>query len=151
MNKALNYIGIARKAGAIEIGETYSGAAVRAGKGRILILASDASDNAKHRAENYVNGTQTPLVALPFTKAELSEASGTNGFSMAVFTDVGLAAVFMTALAECEPSFEKTAQMLAEKNEKATQRKREAVAHDRNKKLGKAAKPAVMGKRRKNV
>ena len=151
MNKALNYIGIARKAGAIEIGETYSGAAVRAGKGRILILASDASDNAKHRAENYVNGTQTPLVALPFTKAELSEASGTNGFSMAVFTDVGLAAVFMTALAECEPSFEKTAQMLAEKNEKAAQRRREAVAHDRNKKLGKAAKPAVMGKRRKNV
>ena len=151
MNKALNYIGIARKAGAIEIGETYSGAAIRAGKGKILILASDASDNAKHRAENYVNGTQTPLVALPFTKEELSEASGTNGFSMAVFTDVGLAAVFMATLAECEPSFEKTAQLLTEKNEKASQRKREAMAHDRNRKLGKAAKPAVMGKRRKSV
>lgn len=151
MNKALNYIGIARKAGAIEIGETYSGAAIRAGKGKILILASDASDNAKHRAENYVNGTQTPLVVLPFTKAELSEASGTNGFSMAVFTDIGLAAVFITALAECEPSFEKVAEMLAEKNEKAALRKREALAHDRKRKLGKAANPAVMGKRRKNV
>ena len=151
MNKALNYIGIARKAGAIEIGETYSGAAIRAGKGRILILASDASDNARHRAENFVNGTHTPIAVLPFTKAELSEASGTNGFSMAVFTDIGLAAVFMSELAETEPSFEESARMLNEKNEKASQRKREAMAHERNRKHGKAASLAAEGKRRKNV
>ena len=151
MNKALNYIGIAKKAGAIEIGETNSGAAIRAGKGRILILASDASDNARRRAENYVYGTQTPLVVLPFKKEELSEITGTTGCSMAVFTDVGLATVFMAALAENEPSFGATAELLAVKNAKTKMRKKEAVAHERNRKTGKTMKTAVSGKRRKNI
>ncbi|MGI5984326.1 MAG: hypothetical protein GXY01_08915 [Clostridiales bacterium] len=151
MNRALNYIGIAKKAGAIAIGETNSGAAIRAGKGRILVLASDSSGNARRRAENFVYGTQTPMVVLPFSKEELSLVTGTNGFSMAVFTDVGLAAVFMAALAESEPSFGETAEFMAKKNEKATLRKREAAAHDRNRKKGKAVKPAATGKRRRDI
>ncbi|NCC68965.1 MAG: 50S ribosomal protein L7 [Clostridia bacterium] len=151
MNKALNYIGIAKKAGAIEIGETNAGAAIRAGKGRVLVVAADASDNAKHRAENFVYGRQTPLVILPFTKSELSEVSGTGGCSMAAFTDVGLAAFFMAALAENEPSFRETAELLAQKNNKALMRKREALAHEKNRKTGKAVKPAGTGKRRKNI
>ena len=118
MSKALGYIGIAKKAGALSVGETNAGAAVRAGKGRVLLLASDASPNARHRAEGFVNGTQTPLVTVPFTKAELSDATGLAGCSMAAFTDVGLAAVFMAALAENEPSFSDTAQLLQEKNNK---------------------------------
>ena len=63
MNKALGYIGIAKKAGALSVGETNAGAVVRAGKGRVLLLASDASPNARHRAEGFVAGTQTPVGA----------------------------------------------------------------------------------------
>ena len=151
MHKALNYIGLARKAGAIEVGETNTGAAIRAGKGRILILASDASDNAKRRAENFVHGTQTPMVAVPFSKEELSQLTGAAGCSMAAFTDVGLAAVFMAALAENEPSFKETAELLAQKNQKAQQRKKEALAHEKNMKTGVSAKSAATGKRRKNT
>ena len=91
MSKALGYISIAKKAGALAVGETNAGAAVRAGKGRVLLLASDASPNARHRAEGFVTGTQTPLVVSPFSKAELSEATGAGGCSMAAFTDVGAA------------------------------------------------------------
>lgn len=151
MNRALNYIGIAKKAGAIEIGETETGAVMRAGKGRILILASDASDNAKRRAENFVFGTQAPLVVLPFTKEELSDISGTNGFSMAAFTDVGLAAVFMAALAESEPSYAEMAELMKQRNEKAVQRKHEATVHERKSRLGKSEGTAIMGKRRKKI
>lgn len=151
MSKALNYIAIAKKAGAISIGETNTGATIRAGKGRVLILASDASDNARRRAEGFVHGTQTPIVVLPFKKEELSEVTGTPGCSMAVFTDVGLAAIFMATLAENEPSFEETAELLAKKNEKALMRKKEAAAHERNMKKGKTVKPVVSGKRRKNI
>ncbi len=151
MHKALNYIGLAKKAGAIEVGETNTGAAIRAGKGRILILASDASDNAKRRAENFVYRTQTPIVIVPFSKEEISQVSGTAGCSMAAFTDVGLAAVFMAALAESEPSLKETAELLAQKNQKALMRKKEAMAHEKNMKTGVSAKPAATGKRRKNV
>jgi len=151
MHKALNYIGLAKKAGSIEVGETNTGAAIRAGKGRILILASDASDNARRRAENYVSGKQTPIVLLPFSKAEISQATGTPGCSMAAFTDVGLAAVFMAALAENEPTFQETAELLAQKNQKALIRKRETLAHEKKMKTGMAGKPAATGKRRKNI
>lgn len=151
MSRALNYIGLAKKAGGIEIGETNSGAAIRAGKGRILVLASDASDNALRRAENFVYGTQTPMIRLPFSKSELSQMTGVGGCSMAVFTDVGLAAAFMSALSEDEPSFKGTAELLAQKNQKAQMRKREALAHEKNMKSGRAEKTAASGKRRKNI
>ena len=151
MHKALNYIGLAKKAGSIELGETNTGAAIRAGKGKILVLASDASENARRRAENFVSGTQIPLVTLPFSKAEISQVSGTAGCSMATFTDIGLAAVFIRTLAESETAFIQTAELLEEKSKKAQMRKKEAQAHEKNIKLGMAAKPAATGKRRKNV
>ena len=149
MNKALGYIGIAKKAGALSVGETNAGAVVRAGKGRVLLLASDASPNARHRAEGFVTGTQTPLVTVPFTKAELSDATGLAGCSMAAFTDVGLAAVFMATLAENEPSYADTAQLLQTKNEKALLRKREAAAHQRKLSAGRSVGKTAQGKRRK--
>lgn len=149
MSKALGYLGIAKKSGSLALGETNSGAAIRAGKGRVLLLASDASPNARHRAEGFVNGTQTPLVVLPYTKAELSAATGTGGCSMAVFTDVGLAAVFMAALAENEPAFTNTAQLLAARNEKALKRKREAAVHRKKMSAGRSSVgKAAQGKRR---
>lgn len=151
MHKALNYIGLAKKAGSIELGETNTGAAIRAGKGKILILASDASDNARRRAESFVSGTQVPIVPLPFSKAEISQVSGTAGCSMAAFTDIGLAAVFAKSLAENEPAYSQTAELLEQKSKKAQMRKKEALAHEKNIKLGMAAKPAATGKRRKNV
>ncbi|MEF9972005.1 MAG: 50S ribosomal protein L7 [Oscillospiraceae bacterium] len=151
MSNALNYIGIARKAGSIAIGETNSGAAVRGGRAKVLLLASDASENARHRAENYVSNCKTPLITLPFTKEELSDATGVSGCSMAAFTDIGLAAVFISALAENEPSLAETAELMTQKSAKALLRKREAVAHERKLKKGNAAKSVKPGKRRKNV
>lgn len=151
MSKAANYIGLARKAGAIAIGETNSGAAIRAGKGKILLLASDASDNARRRAEGFLFGTKLPMAVLPFTKAELSQLTGVGGCSMAVFTETGLAAVFMAALAEDEPSFYEVAAILGEKNQRAQQRKKEALAHERNLKKGRAGRPTATGKRRKSI
>ena len=151
MNKALNYIGLAKKAGSIEVGETDSGAAIRAGKGRVLLLSSDASDNAKRRAENFIHETQTPLVTLPFTKADLSQITGDTGCSMAVITDFGLAAAFMEALAEDEPNYKATAELLTQKSIKAQMRKKEALAHEKNLKKGRAAASTATGKRRKNI
>lgn len=151
MSNALSYIGIARKAGAIAIGETNSGAQVRAGKGKLLMLASDASENARSRAENFVHGTQTPLVTLPYTKQQLSETTGINGCSMAVFTDIGLGSAFIAALADEDAAYAEIAQQLAKKNAKALLRKQEAAAHERNLRRGKAAGSDSAGKRRRKI
>lgn len=89
-----------RRAGRLELGETATGAAVRAGHARIVVLASDASDNAKKRAAGYLSGRRALLVPLPYTKAELSELLGKGGCSMAACTDLGLASAFLKALSE---------------------------------------------------
>ena len=148
MSDPLSYISIARKAGSIEIGETNSGSAVRAGKGKLLILASDASDNATSRAQNFVYGKKTVLARVPYTKQQLCDVSGVRGFSMAAFTDVGLASAFMSALSQASPGFESYADTLVQMEKKARQRKMEAQVHDKNKKLKKPAAASASEKRR---
>ena len=43
MDNALHLIGIARRAGRLEVGEEPVGAAARAGHARLLVLAADAA------------------------------------------------------------------------------------------------------------
>ena len=56
-----------RKAGRIALGEHDAGAAARAGKACLLLLAQDASDNARKRAEGFAHAAQAPLLRLPYT------------------------------------------------------------------------------------
>ena len=124
MSKALNYLGIARMSGNIEIGEDNSKELVKAGKARLLLVASDTSDAAKRRAEGYVYGFSTPLAELPFTKAEISQQVGKPGCSMAAVRDLGLAASMAEALAsEYGQRYEPLAAELREKLQKIRTRK----------------------------
>ena len=114
--KALDYIGIARMSGRVETGETNAKALIKAGKAKLLLVASDTSDGARRRAEGYVFETKVPLVAVPYGKAELSAMSGRPGCSMAAFTDLGLAAAFTEALCrEYGAPYRELAEALAEK------------------------------------
>ena len=99
-DRALNYLGLMRRAGRLELGETGTCAAARAGRARIVLLASDASENAGKRAAASLTGRRALLVRLPYTKAELSEYLGKSGCSMAACTDFGLSAAFLKAMAE---------------------------------------------------
>ena len=100
MGKALNYLGIARKSGNLELGEENAKALVKAGKARALLLASDVSDGVKKRAEGYVYGFRTPLVTLPFTREALGGAVGRAQCAVAAVKDLGLAKSLADALAE---------------------------------------------------
>ena len=138
MNRALNYLGIARKAGLLEVGEENTGIAVRGGKAKLLLLASDASDNARSRARGFVVGHKTIIVELPFTKTEISDCVGKNGCSMAALCDIGLADSMMQVMSAADPEkFGETAAEIHRRGEKAKQRKSEAKAHQRNIRSGK--------------
>ena len=124
MSKALNYLGIARMSGNIEIGEENTKELVKAGKARLLIVASDTSDDAKRRAEGYIFGFSTLLAELPFTKAELSQQLGRPGCSMAAIRDLGLAVSFAEALAaEHGERYQPLADELKTKQQKIRTRK----------------------------
>lgn len=135
MHKALNYMAIARKGGRIELGEEPVGAAARAVKARLIIVASDASDHTWRRGKSYAAGTDQQCIKVPFTKDELGQAIGRTSLAMAAFTDPALALAFVQALED--PKLEEVAQNLQDKTQRARQRQSEEKAHQRNKRMGK--------------
>jgi len=136
--KLLSFLGLMRRAGALAVGETNTGAAVRAGKAKLLLLAADASENARGRAETFIRGRRTQLVPLPFAKAELETALGLGGCSMAAVTELGFADALMKQLAAFEPErYEAPAGETARRREKAERRRRETAARKENERTGK--------------
>ena len=136
--RILNNLGLMRRANAIAIGETNTGAAVRADKARLLGLASDASENARRRAEGFVYGRNTLMLTLPFTKEEIAAHVGVHGCSMIAITDLGFANALMKLLAAQWPEeYGLLAEELARRFDRAAERKAETAAHKRNKRNGK--------------
>ena len=100
MDKALNYVALARKAGRIELGEEPVGEAARAQHARLVVVASDASDHTWRRALSFVAGTEQKCIRIPFNKDQLGEAVGRTSLAIAAFTDPALALAFAKALPE---------------------------------------------------
>ena len=73
--KTLKFLGLMRRANALQVGENNTGEAVRAGKAKLLLLASDASENAKKRAESFVGGRSCLLLPLPIDLAKTPEGA----------------------------------------------------------------------------
>ena len=136
--KTLNLLGLMRQANAIAVGETNTGGAVRAGKAKLLLLASDASDNARSRARGFTHGRDVVTVTLPFTKDEIAAHVGVSSCAMAAITDIGFANAFMKSLAAAVPDgYDESAAEIQRRFEKADRRKKEAAAHEKNKRIGK--------------
>lgn len=136
--KTLNLLGLMRKANAIAVGETNTGGAVRAGKAKLLLLAADASDNAKSRARGFTHGRDVVTVTLPFTKDEIAAHVGVSSCAMAAITDIGFANAFMKSLAAAVPEgYDESTAEIQRRFEKADRRKKEAAAHEKNKRIGK--------------
>ena len=136
MDKALNYLALARKAGRIELGEEPVGAAARAQHARLVIVAQDASDHTRRRAMSFVAGTEQLCIRVPFTKDQLGQSIGRTSLAIAAFTDPALAQAFLKALDQPE-TYQKELDSLSRRTARIQQRQKEAKAHMRNKQRGK--------------
>ncbi len=95
MDKALGYLSLSAKAGRLVCGADNCVDALKRGRARLVILASDASANARKRADGMLFGRKIPLFKSGYTKYELATAAGANGpVAMAAVCDEGLAAAF---------------------------------------------------------
>lgn len=137
MDKVLNYLALARKAGFAELGEEPVGAAARMGRARLVVVASDAGDHTWRRAKSFVDGTRQQLIRLPFTKDEMGFAIGRTSLAIAAITDIGLAKSLVEALGAPEQNKAVLA-VLEELSNRAKLRQKEAKAHQRNKRFGKS-------------
>ena len=136
MDKAMNYVALAKKGRLIELGEEPVGAVTRALKARLVIVASDAGDHTWRRAKSFVAGTNQQCIRIPQTKDELGLAVGRTSLAIAAFTDTALALAFVKALPEQE-KYAQQLEALQEQAKKQQQRQKEAQAHKRNIKKGK--------------
>ena len=136
MDKAMNYVALAKKGRLIELGEEPVGAVTRALKARLVIVASDSGDHTWRRAKSFVAGTNQQCIRIPQTKDELGLAVGRTSLAIAAFTDTALAMAFVKALPEQEKYAEQL-EALQEQAKKQQQRQKEAQAHKRNLKKGK--------------
>ena len=139
MDKALNYMALARKAGRIELGEEPVGAAARAQHARLVVVASDASDHTWRRAKSFVAGTGQECVRVPFNKDQLGLSVGRNSLAIAAFTDPAMALAFLKALGNPE-AYKEAMENLDRRTRRVQQRQAEERAHQRNKRTGHARK-----------
>ena len=136
MDKALNYMALARKGGRIELGEEPVGAATRAQHARLVVVASDASDHTWRRALSFVANTTQQCIRVPYTKEQLGEAIGRTSLAIAAFTDPALALAFVKALPQQE-RYAEALEDLTSRTKRVRQHRQEEKAHLRNKRKGK--------------
>ena len=134
----LHLLGLAKKAGRLEIGEEPVGAVCRAHHARLVLLASDAAPNTRRRAAHFGEAGNVLFVELPFTKAELGFLLGRGSCAMLALTDAGFAASILEKLAAQDPDrYGPASQQLREKADRMLQRQREKRQHEKNLREGK--------------
>ena len=133
MDSVLHLLGIARKAGRVEVGEEPVGAAARAHQAKLILTACDGADNSLRRAAHFAETGKVPCLTTPYTKGGLGSAVGRSACTMLALTDVGLAAAIAAKLAQADPEgCGPAAQQLKAQAEKALQRQKEQRAHEKN-------------------
>jgi ribosomal protein L7Ae-like RNA K-turn-binding protein len=131
------FLGLVFRAGRLAVGEEPVGAACRAHKAYLLLLASDAADNTIRRAHHFTQAGNSLCLTLPHTKGELGSCLGRSSCAMVAVTDIGFAAKVAEKLAKADPdTYSETRDALAYKAARAKKRRDEARAHDKKSRRG---------------
>jgi len=137
MDNILHMIGLALRAGRLEVGEEPVGAACRARDCRLILVARDAADNTFRRVRHFADAGQCLWISVPYTKDELGSAVGRTSCAMLAVTDIGFAEAIAKKLAAVDPEkYTVTLEKLTVKAQRAAQRRKEQQAHEKNVKRG---------------
>ena len=134
----LHLLGLAKKAGRLEIGEEPVGALCRARHARLILLASDAAPNTRRRCAHFGEIGNVLWLEVPATKAELGFCLGRTSCAMLALSDAGFAASIVEKLSARDPEhYGPAAQQLRTKADRMLQRQREKRQHEKNLREGK--------------
>ncbi len=155
MNNILSMLGLAHKAGKVEIGEEPVGSAARAKKARVIFVADDAAPSTKRRAKSFAETGSCILLPLPAEKNDMGRVLGRTSCAMCAVTEIGFACAIVKKLAAIEPEkYQAAADALEIKAKRAAERRQEQEQHEKNIKTGRKrikAVPAVQKEEKKDV
>lgn len=97
--KTISAIGLARRAGKLEVGAEMCEEAVRAGKAVLCVMASDLSGNTSKKLHDCLKYRNVPYIKLSIGKGELAKILGKSAVTVScVITDKGFASIIYKAL-----------------------------------------------------
>ncbi len=92
-DKQLNLLGMAVRAGRLITGEELTVKAIQRNEAKLVVVASDASDNTREKLTNKCKHYNVPL-DIAFTADDISAAIGKSR-SICAFTDKGFAKSYL--------------------------------------------------------
>ena len=133
MDNCLGLLGLAKKAGILEIGDDKVTDAAGLSKVRLIMSASDASPKSAQRAEYLAEAGGSVYIELPYTKEELGAVLGRGMPGMLAITDVGMAESFVEKLAAARGGYDGALSALKVKKARAEERRRIRDGEGKNK------------------
>ena len=120
----LSLLGLAKRAGELEVGDEAARAAISAGKVRLVLCASDASDRTRETFSFITESAGIAFISVPETKEEIGNALGRRPAATVAVCDIGFAAALSKKLAERLPDAKECAEKLSERAQKIAKRKK---------------------------
>lgn len=134
----LSMLGLAKKAGRVEIGEEPVGAAARAKKARVILVAQDAGPSSQRRAFSFAEAGACLCLTVPADKDALGRALGRTSVAMCAVTEIGFAGAVVKKLAAMDPErYGAAAAQLDIKAQRAMEHRAEQLRHEKNLRQGK--------------
>lgn len=138
IGQMLSMLGLAKKAGRVEIGEEPVGAAARAKKARVILVAQDAGPSSQRRAFSFAEAGACLCLTVPADKDALGRALGRTSVAMCAVTEIGFAGAVVKKLAAMDPErYGAAAAQLDGKAKRAMERRAEQLRHEKNLRQGK--------------
>ena len=97
-DKALGFLGLARKAGKLQTGEETVSALLAEKRARLTVLADDAGEAVARKVRGLAEGSRQRIIRIPYDKLCLGAALGRPSVSVAAFSDVSMALAFVKVL-----------------------------------------------------
>ncbi len=95
----LKLLGLAKRANLLTLGEEECASAARIKKTRAVIVASNAAEGTRKRAESFSILAGAPCISVAETKEELGNALGKRPCAVVGICDIGMAAAIVRKLA----------------------------------------------------
>lgn len=129
----LHLLGLAKRAGKLQIGEEPVGTVARARKAKLIVVAENATDNTKRRATHFSEQGNAPFLVLPSSKEEMGAILGRESVAMLAVTDAGLAGAIGDKLVALDPErYTVVGERLREKADRTLARQKEKRRHEKN-------------------
>ena len=120
-DRLLGLLGLARRAGKLEIGEALTAETVAAGKARAIFLASDIGEATRRKVLRHEE--RVPVFTMPHDKETMGASLGFPGCAVCCLTDVGMARAAAEQLAPLSEANAAAAVRVAEKEARIASRK----------------------------